>query len=267
MTRNYFLAPLQGMAYVKKSVKKKVMRKRGPAKNTKLVKLIKKVAAAQVHVAAEDKQQSLSYNLATFNNASAGAPDQLRILPFVTPGLSDAERIGDTINVRFLNLMGHIVVNPAFVTADTPRQRIMVRMVALQPKAYGTYTNAAANFAWMDTVLRNGNAVLGLDGSIRSMYLPWNYEAFNIFASKRIILRSDAFIGSATLASNYATAFFSMTFKFKNKKLKYTDTGSEPQGFCPILLFSYCFLDGSSASLASTAVSMAYQSLIKYEDA
>nr|AGG39819.1 hypothetical protein [Diporeia sp. associated circular virus] len=258
------------MPYAKKRVapKKRVVRKTTASrKSSTLVKLIKKVAAAQVHVAAEDKQQSLTYNLATFNNAAAGAPDQLRILPFVTPGLSDAERIGDTINLRSMSLMGHIVVNPAFLAADTPRQRIMVRMVALQPKAYGTYTNAAANFAWMDTVLRNGNAVLGLDGSIRSMYLPWNYEAFTIFGSKRIILRSDAFIGSATLASNYATSFFSMNFKVKNKKLKFTDTGNEPQGYCPILLFSYCFLDGSSASLASTAVSMAYLTTCKYEDA
>ena len=82
-----------------------------------------------------------------------------------------------------------------------------------------------------------------------------------------MILRSDAFTGSAVLASNYATAMFSMAIKCKNKRVKFNDTSSEPIGYCPMLLFSYCFLDGSAASFASTAVSMAYNVLTKYEDA
>lgn len=257
------------MAYAKKGVaKKRVVRKTTrKGTSTKLVKLIKKVAAAQVHKQIEDKQQSLAYNLATFNNAANGVGDQLRIFPYVNLGDNSADRTGDTITLRNFSVMGHIVVNPAFLAADTPRQRIMVRMVILQPKLYGTYTGANASTAWMNSILRNGNAVLGLDGSITSMYLPWNYEGNTIFASKRIILRSDAFIGSASLVGNYATAFFNMKMKCKNKKIKFQDSSSEPTGYCPMLLFSYCFLDGTSASLASTAVSMAFQTLIKYEDA
>lgn len=237
-----------------------------PRPTSNIVKLMKKVAAAEVHRNMEDKQQSLDYALSPFNNIATGSPDQLRVFPYINLGTNSADRNGDTINLRSLKLLGHVTVTPAYVTADVPRQRIMVRMVVLQPKRFGTYTACAATPDWMFQVLRNGNSVQSLDGSIASMYYPWNYEAFHIFAEKRIILKSDAFIASATLNGQYATEMFNLPLKFKNKKIKYTDTSSEPIGFCPMLLVSYAFLDGSAASTLSNAISLSFNVLAKYED-
>jgi hypothetical protein len=256
------------MAYAKrKAPPKKRVVKRTKKGSGKLVKLIKKVAAEQVHRQIENKQQSYDLALTTFNNAATGFGDQLRVMPFINLGVNAADRTGDTITLRSLRILGHMVVNPAILTADNARQRIMVRMVILQPKTFGTYTTMQANAGFMDTVLRNGNSTQSMDGSIKSMYLPYNYEAFRIYAAKRVILRSDAIIGNGIINGQYATSFFSFNMKVKNKKVKYNDTSSEPMAFCPIMLLSYCFLDGSATSLLSTAVSMSFNSTVVYEDA
>lgn len=247
---------------------KKVVAGKADAKSKSLVKLIRKVASEQVHKQIEDKQQSLDYGLTIFNNAASGSGDQLRVFPLIALGVNSADRNGDTVTVRNFTLMGHIVVNPPIVTADTARMRIMVRMIVLQPKTYGTYTSAAANISWMDTVLRAGNSVQGLDGTIRSMYYPVNYEAFTVFGEKRLILQSDAFISSTSIPqSRFAVEMFKMNMKLKNHKVKYNDTGSEPIGFCPILLLGYSFLDGTGPNIASTSLSMSFNTTVKYEDA
>ena len=139
------------MPYVKKrtAARKKVVRKRAPAKNTKLVKLIKKVASAQVHKQIEDKQHNLNYPLTTFNNSVNGIGDMLRILPYVSLGTDVHQRTGDTITARSLSLMGHIVVNPP-LSSDPARSRIMVRMALVQPRQFGTYTNINLATAWLD---------------------------------------------------------------------------------------------------------------------
>lgn len=83
------------MAYAKKRAAptKKVTRKRAKGTSTKLVKLIKKVAAAEAHKQIEDKQQSLDYGLTVFNNASSGTGDQLRVFPAINLGVNSADRL------------------------------------------------------------------------------------------------------------------------------------------------------------------------------
>ena len=118
------------MAYAKrKAPPKKRVVKRTKKGSGKLVKLIKKVAAEQVHRQIENKQQSYDLALTTFNNAATGFGDQLRVMPFINLGVNAADRTGDTITLRSLRILGHMVVNPAILTADNARQRIMVRMV------------------------------------------------------------------------------------------------------------------------------------------
>ena len=206
--------------------------------------------------------QNLDYPLSTFNNAADGIGDMLRILPYVVQGTGPSDRIGDTINLKSLSLMGHMVVNPTTVE-DRARQRIMVRMVLCQPKAFGNYTYVNQSTIWLGTVLKNGASYQGLDGSIKSMYLPLNTEAIHVFAQKKIVLRSDSFTG---LSTQFATALFSMRMKVKSKKVKYTYSGSEPEAFAPVLLVSYAFMDGSAASVLSTSLSLTFNVMMKYED-
>ena len=279
MSMDYMISSLEGSRAIQKNqftmsnVKRSssfptgTNKRRATQSSTKLVKLIKKVAADQVHRQIEKKQQSYDLALTTFNNAATGFGDQLRVMPFINLGVNSADRTGDTITLRSLRVLGHMVVNPAIITADNARQRIMVRMVILQPKTYGTYTTMQANAGFMDTVLRNGNSTQSMDGTIRSMYLPFNTEAFHIFSSKRVILRSDAIIANGNINGQYATEFFNFDLKIKNKKIKYNDTSSEPMAFCPIMLLAYTFLDGSATSLLSTSVSMSFNSTVTYEDA
>lgn len=227
-----------------------------------MVKLIKKVANATLHKAAEDKMATVNFPLTAFNSAATAVGDQIRVMPQVFQGLNEADRVGQSITMKSLRIAGHFITNS--ILNDAPRSRIMVRMAIVQPKNFPNYNQANATTAWMNTVLRNGNSVQAMDGSIESMYYPYNKLAVNVLASKKFILRSD-YVATAVGGYSFACHFFTMNLKLKNKKIKYDDTSSTPVGFAPIMLISYAYLDGSSPSVFAS-ISAAFCSNIVYED-
>ena len=250
------------MAYAKKKTVKRVARKRAPANNTKMVKLIRKVANATIHKAAEDKMATVNFPLTLFNSAANQVADQIRVFPQVFQGLNEADRVGQSITMKSLRIAGHFITNS--ILNDMPRSRMMVRMCVVQPKNFPNYTAANATTSWMNNILRNGNATQALDGSIESMYYPYNKLAVNVLASKKFILRSD-YVATAVGGYQFACHFFNINLKIKNKRIKYDDTSSTPVGFAPIMLISYAYLDGSSPSVF-TSISAAFCSNIRFED-
>jgi len=243
--------------------KKKRTVKRKPTAN---VKLIKKVVKAAIHREVENKTSSLVFPLTAFNSAADLFGDCIFVLPLILQGTQESGRIGSSITARSLSIKGHINSIPA--NADATRARVMVRMMIVQPKAFRNLQTAQANFtSWLGRVLRNGNTEMGLNGSIESLYLPANHEVVTVLADRKITLMPDYFIGSS-LATRLITKFFTINLKVKQKKLVYSEgTPSYPMGYAPILLFSYCYLDGSAPSDLSTALQMSFVSTLSYEDA
>lgn len=68
----------------------------------------------------------------------------------------------------------------------------------------------------------------------------------------------------------HATKFFSKTFKLRNKSLKYQssyESNLQPVNWSPVILVGYVHLDGSAPDVATTQMTMSFDSIFTYEDA
>jgi len=243
--------------------KKKRTVKRKPTAN---VKLIKRVVKAAIHREVENKTASELFPIANFNSSASLFGDCIFAIPSVVQGTQENGRVGSSVTARSLTIKGHVNTIP--VASDVTRSRIIVRMMVVQPKAFRNCQTAQANFtSWLGRVLRYGNTEMGLNGTIESTYLPANHEVVTVLADRKIVLTPDYFTGSS-FGARLVTKVFTINLKVKGKKLLYSEaTPGYPMGYAPILLFSYCFMDGSSPSDLSTSLQMTFVSTLSYEDA
>jgi len=246
--------------------KKRTYKKRsGGVKN-----LVAKMVKVQLHKAVENKLGALEFPITNFNSGATINSDCIRIMPAVANGTGDGQKTGNQITARKFSLKGHMNVIPQ--SLDSPRSRIMARMLVVIPKKFPTVDVASNNVLyWLGDVLKQGNSGSALDGTIKSMYLPVNREVVTCLADKTFYLNASYFNSGSSPQTNFSTQFatklFSLNFKVKNKVIKYYDGAPDSSNYDPTLLFSYCFLDGSATSSLTTAMSMAFVSVLEYEDA
>jgi len=115
----------------------------------------------------------------------------------------------------------------------------------------------------------------GLDGTLQSMYLPWNRDVITLHKEfKRIVTIPAIFAQTATAAGFSNTAVgFEQSVKFLNatikckKVLKYDNTSFSPQNYAPFFVCSYAKLDGTAADILVSRVTCAFVSTLSYEDA
>jgi len=252
----------------RKATKVKIGKK---TKTTTGVKsLVTALVKTQLHKAIENKLQAREFGLTNFNNGATISSDCIRIMPEIYNGTGDGDKTGNQITGRSFNIRGHINVNPS--SLDAPRSRVMVRMMIVVPKKFPTVDVASNNVLyWLGEVLKQGNSGAPLDGTIKSMYLPTNRDVVTVLADKKFYLNPNYFYSGSSpqtnFSTNFATKFFNINLKVKNKVIKYYDSAPNSSTYDPILLFSYCFLDGSAPSALSTSMSMAFVSVLEYEDA
>jgi len=261
----------KGMKRLRKSVPKKVSKA-----------FVKKVQAI-IHRNAETKQNSFSLGITNFNAGVNSAADVCRIIPVLTQGTGEANRIGDCVTGQSLKVNGHFLINitPAVVgSGGNPvtipfGARLMVRAFICSVKKYSNYDDAGANIGtWGPQFLKNGNASQALDGTIESMYLPVNTDVITVHKEIKKYITIPAIntnisnsAGFSNTANDYFNSckFFSANVRCK-KTLKYDDTSFSPQNFAPFFVLSYAFLDGTSPDVLTTRISSTYVSTLKYED-
>ena len=232
--------------------------------------LVTKLVKVQLHKAIENKLQAREFGLTTFNNAATSAADCIRIMPDIFNGTGDGDKTGTQITGRTFKIKGHMNVIPS--SLDAPRSRIMVRMMIVIPKKFPTLDVAANNtLFWINEVLKQGNSGSPLDGTIKSMYLPPNRDVVTVLADKKFYLNSNYFFSASApltnFSTNFVTKFFSINLPVKNKVIKYYDSAPNSSTYDPVLLFSYCFLDGAAPAALSTSMNMSFVSVLEYEDA
>lgn len=244
-------------------------RKRVYKKKQSFASRVKKVMSSQI----ESKQQMLDYPITAFNSAATSSSDILEILPKINQGGDNGQRIGDSITAQTLNVRGHYMLSQV---TGANNSRIAVRMMCVSPKRYSTYADSFANStSWLSSVLQYGTTEQGLDGSIRSLYLPANTHTVTVHYDKVTYITQPftvAPISGTTSVSNdltNSTKFFNFNIRVKGKKLKYDNLtpSNAPNNFGPVLLFSYVKLDGSAADTVTTNALLSYLSTVTYEDA
>lgn len=248
--------------------------RKGSAKPSKsLAKKIKTV----IHAQTETKQAFYPLTLTAFNSGISGSGDAIQIMPNISRGTSDNNRIGDQSRAMSLSLRGHMYLTTSNNSAANAR--IGVRMFVVSPKYTPNFTLAqAAAPTWMPTLLKKGGTTTAFTGVISDLYAPVNTDAVTChFDRVTYITIPYLYQGLGTGSVNTLASwdlkdsckFFNIKLKCKNKLLRYDDSIDPllPVNYGPVFLVGYCKLDGSSVDTVSTQLNVAFDSVFNYEDA
>lgn len=269
------------MPRTKKYLGKKKMGRRSKRSNRPSKSFEKKVNQV-IHKNVETKE--VSYNLAVtdFNGPVNNVADVCRIVPNLQQGTANGQRIADNVLAQNIDFRGHMMINTVFnttginiPTAIPTNARLMIRAAIISVKKFHCFDDVAATTAWMGSVLKNGAAVQGLDGTLQSMYLPWNrdvitvHKEFRKFVTIPVIYEKTATAaGFAMTAVGFENSISFMKTKLKCKKvLKYDNSSFSPQNYAPIFICSYAHLDGTAADILVSRITTSYVSTLSYEDA
>ena len=251
----------------KRPTKRKRNYRRKPSKS--LVKTIKSVVNRQVETKAAFHAQALT----AFNGNINAISDILRIIPNVTTGVEDANRIGSRVMARGVKIKGHLLLSRANST-NTNYTRVAVRLMVVQPKqcqSWTTITGTSFGTGWIGSLLQKGATSVPFDGQISDLYCSIDPDMSVVYYDKIHYLSVPQLFSTA---AGIATQDLSQTVKFFNinlpikKAILYNDSidSLQPQNCAPVVLMGYTYLDGAAADAAAN-VSIAFDSIFSFKDA
>lgn len=260
--------------YTKKSFGKKRSTRVRKAPSRSFAKAVQKV----INRNAENKTASIQMDNTSFNSGIATGADVLQLIPSVSQGVDNAQRIGNKIKPSYLDVRGHMELGSIPFSALGPvtsagtiasNCRIAVRLLIVEPKQYRSQPDALSSYSnWLPQLLQNGSAEIGFTGLTKDLYLPINRDCVTVHYDKIIYLSvpmtyTDS--GMSVPLTN-SVKFFIKRIKLK-KVLSYTDARDQPTNSAISMLCGYAHIDGASPDILTTAVKLSYVSTLHYEDA
>jgi len=258
--------------YKKKAIYKKKYRKPSKA----FVKNVQKIIAKK----AENKSAVLQIDNTSFNSAINSSGDVYNLMPSLPQGSDNAQRVGNQVNAKYLDIKGHFQLNavPTALTIGIQAAgtillncRIAIRLMIVTSKIFKNPAYAIANAAggWLPYLLDNGLNDKTFDGNVKDLYLPINRDAVVVHYDKvlyvNIPMQYQVVSGSTVAPLTGSVRFFRKRINMK-KILKYTDLSNEPQNAAPVLLCGYAHIDGSTPDTLTTACNVSFVSTLSYED-
>lgn len=260
----------------KRSKRPRVARKTYRRRRTALTRRIKEV----VQSLNEDKMAytTTGNSLIKFNSGIDAVGDLIQILPNISQGVGENQRIGNEIRAKNLNVKGYVKLDIGDIADNTAMPNVVVRMMILSMKVTQSYQDAQTLSSKIGTLLNKGGTTTAFAGNLQDIYAPINRNVFTVHHDKKFYLRQDFLnvIGAAPPSTHVAqdisktVKFFNLNVKCKGRVLRYDeDVGSDvlPSNFGPFLVLGYSYLDGSSPDTLSTKVGLCFDSVFTYEDA
>lgn len=241
-------------------------------------KIFRKKVLSVVQRQAENKQayQSTGNTPVYFNSGISGAGDCQQIVPYVSSGTADNQRIGDEIRAKSLLIRGAILMQLKNDTSLANR-KIGVRVMIVQPRRYTAFqdiTGGAGN--WQLGILKKGGSVSAFTGTMPDLWAPLNKDELIIYYDKVHYMSIDAVTTSSAIGSysqdvRQTTKFINIRVPCRNKLLRYdssADAGTLPAGWNPVMLVGYSYLDfnGGGPDTVTTSVGVCYDSMLTFED-
>lgn len=262
----------------KYSTKRKAIR---TAKKSNFTRAVKKVISS----IAEDKQAYFNFSptdtLVMFNSGISGAADMCQVIPNISQGTGDANRLGDQIRVKGLNIRGYIRLTPKVQSgtfANEPKiSNVMCRLMVVSVKSLQSYPAAINQPGYLTSLLKKGNTTVAYTGLLSDNFCPLNSDVFTTHYDNTFYLTQDYDLLSTTgtyvnspvgISTKDTIKFFNINLKCKDKIVKYDSVngGIQPTNLGYFLIMGYTYLDGSNPDTLNTQVGMEYISTMRFED-
>lgn len=235
---------------------------------------LKRVVRKMINNTEEKKfyTQSIAYKspiLGTGFNTTGnfGYNTASNIIPVITQGTGQQQRIGCKIRPTSLLVRGHILALPTTAAGGTnPYTNIpfYVRIVVWRQRQSMT---TATNPAILDDGITSGGN--DFEGSLDDLMVPFNKDRFNI--AKVITLKLQPAANSGTAAAENLSKYpMSAFFKFRvpiPKVFVYNDTALDPSNCRWFMSAGIVNFDGTLAINTVSRANITAQSVLSYTDA
>lgn len=219
----------------------------------------------------EDKFAYRTYNDVNFNSSIDTITDVYALMPNISNGNNDYQRIGDQIRAKGLTVTGYMITN--MTNTSYSNARIGIRIMVVQPKSY-VGKNAISNNAttWLNNLIKVGGTTQAFNGTPKAFLAPINTDAITVYADQRYYASMPYVPGTNTgdISSANTTKFFRIPFRIKNKLLRYEageDSGLTPTNWNPVFLLGYCKLDSGTPDTLTANVNLNMEVRLYYQDA
>ena len=209
-----------------------------------------------------------------FNGTITGAGDILSLMPSTRQGLTDENRLGNTIVPIKLRVRVTVSQPDDSLLLGGLTRPIGVRLMVLSSRAVRKATslgNVVPDLALMLKTGITGAAVVGFTGQVRDLLLPINQDLFQVHGDETIsICPNVPYIFTGSGVEQYASGknWHSYTCEFKLPKLKYNeDTDNFPENSAPFLCIGYTYPNGDAADTVNQGLYCQYTSHLYYKDA
>jgi len=251
--------------------KSKSSKKTAPKKTQNFEKKVLQV----IHKQQEDKEAYLLTNessLISFNSGINSAGDCLQLIPPMTNGTGNYQRIGDKVQLKSHVIKGYYRIVPNLAAGSYKFGNVMVRMLVVSLKSASNYdmiTSDPTLTSKLAGLLQKGGTTVGFTGQISDVMAPINRDLFTVHYDKVHNIKQDYVVTATGGITQDTLRMFNINLKVKSKVLKYSDdmsSGLLPTNYSPILLVGYSFADGSLPDTTSTNLQLYYESRIVFED-
>lgn len=236
----------------------------------------KKRVLSVIRDQAETKQAWHTLPVTDFNSGISNFGDIIRIIPNVSIGANDNQRIGDQVRVTNLTVRAIVQMLPQNIGQGDSFRKIGCRVMIVTPKSYSNWATAyAGSTTWMPYLLRKGGTTAGFTGLIDDLFAPINSDAITCHYNKVLFFNQNTYgtstnSGLVAFDQSHLTKFLKINLKMKNKLLKYdaaVDGGLTPTNAGYFMIIGYVFTDGTAPDLVSTRIRAQFDAVMSYEDA
>lgn len=215
--------------------------------------------------------------LTFFNGGINSTGDMLQVVPNLSQGTADNNRIGDHIKGQKMNIKGYMRLDVNTTgSSNTELCNVVARLFVVSLKSKQNYTEASSSATPLSGLLKKGGTTVGFTGVLSDIYAPVNTDLWTVHADKRFYLNQSHLqnFNSTTNAivpveTKNIVKFFNINVKCK-KLIKYdsnVSSGLLPTNFGPMFLLGYSFLNGASPDVINTRLGTQFDVMFAYEDA
>ena len=134
-------------------------------------------------------------DLTSFNSGINSSGDAVQVLPAITNGTGDSQRIGDQIRMTSCVIKGYCQMKSISDTNNFSNRKIAVRLMVLKPKRYGTLSDTQTGYSqWQTVLLKKGSTTTGFSGVMSDLWAPINTEAVTKLYDKVFYMTQPALI-------------------------------------------------------------------------
>jgi len=247
--------------------KARVARRAGKGKRMSFAKRVKAVMASDI----ETKRTVYSSTTTAFNQAIANIADGLRLMPAISNGTGNNQRIGNVIKLQGIKVRGVLTFTLGQTTAANTR--IGVRVFVLRAKRFKNWQDTQNDLGTGYTRLLEGT-LTGMDGSLAAFNTPTNPDYYSVVMDKRFYMsQSTQQAGIATPGQpqvSETTKFLNFTVPYSKRKIHYDENYSltDPVDFPYVICVSYTKLGGEAPDAPAAAyLTFQYTATADFEDA